>query len=332
MMTTVALSMGQEKTRWKWEQWHDKAREFYQNVVWLKRLWGGDSYIQQAQPRMAHHHADPNTMDIDKINLSPAERAEHMQNHKCFICHKEGHLSKYPGYPQGGKPPLKPNPWPPWRAQSTREVSTNSWVTDFMKKEGITLDQVIDLLEPYCRSSGGAQEWPVEEEVLAKVATTQKDFLTSLLPKDTWSILVTTSRHSITIPVMLYKLENGKIPEMATLINSGATICCIDLHLIWRMKWPLEKLPQPMYAWNTERTTNSGGMIHHHVTVMLGTGRYKCRLELAGDPEWYQWWGQVLRGPEYGFKWGLVREQGVKVVQVRTKLKLQVCTTRVYIG
>ena len=33
MMTTAALPEGQDKTSWKWEQWLDKAREFYQNIV-----------------------------------------------------------------------------------------------------------------------------------------------------------------------------------------------------------------------------------------------------------------------------------------------------------
>ena len=33
MMTTAALPDGQEKTSWKWEQWLDKAGEFYRNVV-----------------------------------------------------------------------------------------------------------------------------------------------------------------------------------------------------------------------------------------------------------------------------------------------------------
>ena len=39
---------------------------------------------------------DPYAMDIDKINLSPSERVEHIRNCKYFICHKEGcHLSKH---------------------------------------------------------------------------------------------------------------------------------------------------------------------------------------------------------------------------------------------
>ena len=39
-------------------------------------------------------------------------------------------------------------------------------------------------------------------------------------PKNNKSILVTTSRQSITIPVTLYKTENGKITETTALINS----------------------------------------------------------------------------------------------------------------
>ena len=64
----------------------------------------------------------------------------------------------------------------------------------------------------------------------------------SSLPTDIWSVLVTTSARAITIPVTLYKTENRKIAETTALIDSGATICCIDLHLARRMKWPLEKL------------------------------------------------------------------------------------------
>jgi len=29
-------------------------------------------------------------MDIDVLRLSPTQRAEHMRNNKCFICHKVG--------------------------------------------------------------------------------------------------------------------------------------------------------------------------------------------------------------------------------------------------
>ena len=48
MMTTAALPDGQ--TSWKWEQWLDKAGEFYRNVVRLRKLQGGgNSYILLAR-------------------------------------------------------------------------------------------------------------------------------------------------------------------------------------------------------------------------------------------------------------------------------------------
>ena len=64
-------------------------------------------------------------------------------------------------------------------------------------------------------------------------------------------------------------MENGRILETHALINSRATICCIDDHLAKRMKWLLEKLHQPMYARNANGTNNSRGMIHHQVKLHL---------------------------------------------------------------
>ena len=89
------------------------------------------------------------------------------------------------------------------------------------------------------------------------------------LPKDTKSILVTTSAQSITIPVTLYKTANRKITETTALIDSGATIYCIDLHFAWRMKWPLKRLGQPIYAQNANGTNNKGGMIRYQIDLHL---------------------------------------------------------------
>ena len=88
-------------------------------------------------------------------------------------------------------------------------------------------------------------------------------------PQNDKSILVTTSRQSITIPVTLYKTENGKIAETPALVNSGATICCIDLHFVQRMKWPLQRLRKPIEARNADRTSNKGGMIRYQVNLNL---------------------------------------------------------------
>ena len=88
-------------------------------------------------------------------------------------------------------------------------------------------------------------------------------------PQNDKSVLVTTSRQSITIPVTLYKTENGKIAETTALVNSGATICCIDLHFVRRMKWPLQRLGKPIKARNADGTSNKGGMIQYQVDLNL---------------------------------------------------------------
>ena len=67
----------------------------------------------------------------------------------------------------------------------------------------------------------------------------------------------------------LYKTENGKIAETTALVDSGATICCIDLHFVQRMKWPLWKLKRPIEARNADGTSNKGGMIRYLVDLNL---------------------------------------------------------------
>ena len=64
-------------------------------------------------------------------------------------------------------------------------------------------------------------------------------------------------------------MENGKIAETTALVDSGATICCIDLHFVRRMKWPLQKLRKPIQARNADGTSNKGGMIQYQVDLNL---------------------------------------------------------------
>ena len=171
MMTSAALPIGQEKNWWKWEKELDKAGEFYQNMVRLRKLrGGGDSYIQQAQPaRSTCPPQDPYAMDVDKINLSPSEQAEHMHNWKCFICHNVGcHSSKHAGYPKGRKPPQQ-NFQPSRHFQRTKEVTTNPRVATNINQKGVTPEQALSLLGT-CYGEEGTQEWPTEEESVAKVS------------------------------------------------------------------------------------------------------------------------------------------------------------------
>ena len=97
-----------------------------------------------------------------------------------------------------------------------------------------------------------------------------KEKLQTASPQETTSLTIpTTLDRSIIILVELYKTENGKILKTNTLIDSGATICCIDCHLVNQMKWPLKKLPRSMLAQNTDRTENTGGTIKHQVQLHL---------------------------------------------------------------
>ena len=164
-----------------------------------------------------------------------------MRNCKCFICHKEGcHSSKHRGYPgkrggQGGRPPPQ-GEHPSWRKsmESTRELRTNPLVTDYMKQHGDLPREhhraSVELLlsHPSCQLERDSQRRIGRPDQLGFLE--RKKGSAPSLPKDTKSVLVTTSAQSITIPVMLYKMENGKIAETTALIDSGATICCIDLH------------------------------------------------------------------------------------------------------
>ena len=72
---------------------------------------------------------------------------------------------------------------------------------------------------------------------------------------------------------MLYKTEDGKIAETTALIDSGATICCIDLHFAQRMKWPLKRLGRPIYMQNADGTNNKGGMICYQIDLHLRVHR-----------------------------------------------------------
>ena len=83
---------------------------------------------------------------------------------------------------------------------------------------------------------------------------------------------------------MLYKMEDRKIAETTALIDSGATICCLDLHFARRMGWPLDKLGQPIYAQNANGTNNKGGMIQYQINLHLRiNGRNSTQRFLVMD-------------------------------------------------
>ena len=163
-MPATTLLEGLEKMGWKWEQWLNKAGEFHQNVIQLRKLrGGGNSFIPLAQPtRATQPTRDPYTMDMDKINISPTERAEHMWNCKCFIYHKEGcHSSKHKGYPGRRGKPAQQGARPSWRRTTeTRELEEEEpQINSFMKQHGISVEHALDLLGNYYSHDKPATTW-----------------------------------------------------------------------------------------------------------------------------------------------------------------------------
>ena len=112
-------------------------------------------------------------MDVDKINLSPSEKAEHIWNRKCFICHKEGyHSSKHQGYPRkrGRGRILPQGDRLSWRTttETTREVKPDPQVAEFMRQHNISVDHAIELMGNYYSHDNTAVTWEqmAEEELV----------------------------------------------------------------------------------------------------------------------------------------------------------------------
>ena len=152
VMMTAAAPPDDQKV-WKWEQWLNKAGEFYQNVIRLQNLQSRKNTSIPASSGPQPPWRDPYAMDVDQINLTLVERAEHMRNHKCFICHRVGcHSTRIKGYPQkkeGGEKENHPLSRLPPQGR-TREIKTeDSQVQDFMKCHKISAWQALKLLGTY---------------------------------------------------------------------------------------------------------------------------------------------------------------------------------------
>ena len=59
------------------KQWLHKAGQFYDATLRMKKLRGGTSYVPTTSgPKKVTR--DPMAMDVDRIYLSPTQRAEHI--------------------------------------------------------------------------------------------------------------------------------------------------------------------------------------------------------------------------------------------------------------
>ena len=113
-------------------------------------------------------------MDMDKVNLSPSERAEHIWNQKCFICHKEGcHLSKHKGYPGRRGRPLLQGERPSWRETTeTRDINElDPRVSNFMKQHEISVEHALELMGNYYFHNNPMTTWEktAKEESVNKI-------------------------------------------------------------------------------------------------------------------------------------------------------------------
>ena len=135
---------------------------------------------QEAQEwRKQHNPSHPNQgpptcqgPDIDRINLSPSERVEHLRNQKCFICHKGGcHSSKHKGYPgkRGGPPrSAESNSWR--KPTVTKKLKEDLQVHIFLEKHGILEEWAINLLGNYYEEPATNWEGLTKEESVNRIS------------------------------------------------------------------------------------------------------------------------------------------------------------------
>ena len=152
-MTATTVPVGQEKTGWKWEQWLNKAGEFYRNVVCLWGLCqGGDNFIPKSNQGQwtTCPTCNPYVMDVDKISLSLADRAEHIWKRLCFTCHKPRcHSLKHARYLGKERDPQN---WCNWNPPPGLQAGVQAWevstsqVENYIKKWGISQGETMHLL------------------------------------------------------------------------------------------------------------------------------------------------------------------------------------------
>ena len=147
-----------------------------------------------------------------------------------------------------------------------------------MKEHNISVEKALELLGLYYNKCLGK-------------ATDESDGDTSyeLSPETKMTL-----KWGITIPIILQSMEGGKKTGTIALVNSGATINCININLVRRMNWLLQKLQRPMLANNADRTNNAGGLIRHKIWLTLHIN--KKRVEQDFFATWLGTWEKVTLG------------------------------------
>ena len=83
------------------------------------------------------------------------------------------------------------------------------------------------------------------------------------------------------IPIQLIVPSHTmKAVETRALIDSGASISCIDWGFVRKQRIPTQRLKNPIQAQNTDNSVNSKGVIRFTTTLFLDIGGITCRATL----------------------------------------------------
>ena len=275
-MTGAALPRGQEETRWKWEQWLDKAGEFYRNNIWLHNIRGGSepSFILPATRPVALPE-DPDAMDVDVISDKESEPRRALL---CSVCHKENCPSRNKGIPRRtkGNHSLPRNQW---KKKSPCPALINPELASFMMEHDISTEKVLELIKPYYYGYPGETTNDSDGDTSYESSPAGRN---------------TTTKWGITIPLILQPTNRGNKAKTIALVDSGAMIDCIDINFTRRMKWPLEKPWQPTLARNADGSNNAGGPTRNKVQLTLQINRKSLEQDFFATK--LKWEEKVILG------------------------------------
>ena len=71
-----------------------------------------------------------------------------------------------------------------------------------------------------------------------------------------------------------------KAVDTRALIDSGASILCINWGFVRKHRLPAQRLKTPIQAWNADNSVNSKGVIWFTTTLFLDVGGIACRVTL----------------------------------------------------
>ena len=89
------------------------------------------------------------------------------------------------------------------------------------------------------------------------------------------------NNRSMNFPISLQ--GKSKTVDTTTLIDSGATGNFMDVHLLSLNHFTLIHLPEPIIAYNVDRTKNLKGTIHWKAKTVLTLGDHSDPIELMID-------------------------------------------------